>query len=206
MKLPLPLAFGLGFANWDLDIMRSNHIKEPDLVPDSMPADGEIANSRRNRSMQATSETTFGDSIQPDHRGTLGAAILPDMKQNGRNLAEYLAYAEDVRGRLPPRKREGLIVEAFLEGLDDLAVRAMLERRMDDAGWAWDVMITSLRPFITRRQASQGSEQGMKRKHQKEAANVVKRIAKGPANGGTVRNRKKRPPIPIVPVDDEDVL
>ena len=196
------LTFHLGSTNWDLDTVRSSHIKEPELVPDSMPAGGDIANS----AMRASSETTFADSIQRDHQGAMAAASLPAMKQSGRSLAEYLTFAESVRAGLPPRKREGLVVESFLEGLDDLAVRTMLERQMDDVGWAWNVMSTSLRSFMDHRQTSQTSGLGMERNPQKGPENDVKKTAKAPVYGGTARSRKKRPPIPIVPADDEDVL
>jgi hypothetical protein len=172
-----------------------------------MPADVQIQDTRRNNSTQMSSGRTLGGlgsgsgSTQPELPDR--TMLLPAMKQNGRSLAKYLSYAEEVRGQLPPRKREGMIAEAFLDGLEDLAVRGMLERRMDGAGWAWDVMSMSLRRFISRRQAGGSDVDGHVQNGQ---VNGYARTAKVCANGGMARQRKKRPPIPIVPVDDEDVL
>ncbi|RMJ22976.1 hypothetical protein PHISP_06143 [Aspergillus sp. HF37] len=187
-------------------VSRSN-AQDPDLVPDSMPVDAQVPDSRRNNSIQVSSGMTLGGLgsgpglTQPDIPDR--TMLLPAMKQNGCSLAEYLSFAEEVRGRLPPRKREGMIAEAFLDGLEDLAVRGMLERQMDGAGWAWDVMSMSLRRFISRRQAGGSDVEGHVQNGQ---VNRNARTAKVSANGGMARQRKKRPPIPIVPVDDEDVL
>jgi hypothetical protein len=62
---------------------------------------------------------------------------LKCLGQEKKSLAEYLSMAERMRSQLPRRKQEGVIVEAFYEGLRDRRIKVCLERYLQVAGWTW---------------------------------------------------------------------
>ncbi|KAI9927787.1 hypothetical protein AWENTII_012569 [Aspergillus wentii] len=184
---------------------------EPDLVPDSIPMDEANPPLERKYLEQQLTQATFGDPSEYDeqslshdgnelkrkHNNQPETDLHRLMKQNGRGLAEYFSFAESTRMKLPPRRREGLVVEAVVAGLDDLKVRDLLERQMDDAGWSWDVLAALLRGMVREQERKTFDIQSA------EAGTVH-----ATTNGTAVkpRQRKRRRFIPIVPADDEDDL
>lgn len=178
-------------ANWDIDSAKDIHVqtKSPDLIPDSMPVDNGIQNttSKPDRSVRGSSETTLEDAIQEDEPNppTRDTYLLSMINQDGRTLGDYLSFAEGIRDGLPPRKREGSIVERFLDGLEDGAVRRMLEERLDQAGWGWDVMRDCFQSFVEQQQQQQ------------------QRVQEKSANCG--RTKRKKRCIPIEPASDGSV-
>lgn len=171
--------------------------KDMDIVPDSMPRERQVVSSGQDHdtSLQTLSQSTLGSSNfsdagdQPFHARNYLQKTEPDpdeadysmIKQDGRSLSEYFSLTEAGRGQLPPRKREGRIVEAFVAGLDDVDVRGCLEKRLDEEGWMWGVVTTVVQGIVKEREASRQT----KRSNYKS---------------------KKRRCIPIVPVDEEDLL
>lgn len=167
--------------------------KDMDIVPDSIPGERQIVD--HDTSLQTLSQSTLGSSNFSDARDQLVDQTRNDqktepeadeveysmIKQDGRSLSEYLSLTEARRGQLPPRKREGRIVEAFVAGLDDGDVRGRLEKRLDEEGWMWDVLTTVVHGIVRDREASRQPDRP---KHKS----------------------KKRRCIPIVPVDEEDLL
>ena len=172
--------------------------KDMDIVPDSMPRERQIVSSGQDHdtSLQTLSQSTLGSSnfsdardqqpvharddlqmTEPDHDETEYSMI----KQDGRSLSEYFSLTEAGRGQLPPRKREGRIVEAFVAGLDDVDIRGRLEKRLDEGGWMWSVLETAVLKIVRERESSRRTDQ-------------------------PVKKSKKRRCIPIVPVDEEDLL
>ena len=167
--------------------------KDMDIVPDSIPGERQIVD--HDTSLQTLSQSTLGSSNFSDARDQLVDQTRNDqktepeadeveysmIKQDGRSLSEYLSLTEARRGQLPPRKREGRIVEAFVAGLDDGDVRGRLEERLDKEGWMWGVLETAVQRIVKERERSQRTDQ-------------------------PVKKSKKRRCIPIVPVDEEDLL
>ena len=152
-----------------------------------------------------------------DHMGikdmkSHGSEIM-DLKQSGMSLSEYLSCATEAKRRLLPRVQEGVVVEASVRGLDDQQIQKCLERRMDREGWNWNVLETALKDFI--------SEQ---KPHQGRGVNEAEQLNTGVVSGGRgndsrpgahemtedyrprQRPAKKRRFIPIVPIDEEDLL
>lgn len=68
------------------------------------------------------------------------SAMLPQIRQGGRDLEDYLSSVEEMRAQLSLRKREGEIVAAFVRGLYDAGTRGRVEGEMDRAGWSWDTL------------------------------------------------------------------
>lgn len=110
------------------------------------------------------------------------------IKQDGRGLLEYFTLAEVTRSQLPPRKREGGIVEVFVGGLDDTEMRGYLEKRLDEDGWAWNALGVLVQKIV------KGLDTP-KRRARVEDEREVKR-----------KTTKKRRYIPIVPVDEDDFV
>lgn len=168
--------------------------KDTDIVPDSMPRERQgLPGQDNDVSLQTLSQSTLGSSNFSDARDEQPAHGPPEteldedeyrmIKQNGRSLLGYFALTEAGRGQLPPRKREGKIVEAFVAGLDDADTRVLVERHLDANGWMWNVLATVVQRIVR--------EQG-------QTAQTDQPQAK--------RKSKKRRCIPIVPVDEEDLL
>lgn len=171
--------------------------KDMDIVPDSMPRERQIVSSGQDHdtSLQTLSQSTLGSSNFSGTRDQQPVHIRDDQKtepdpdeaeysmirQDGRSLSEYFSLTEVGRCQLPPRKREGRIVEAFVAGLDDGDVRGRLEERLDKEGWMWGVLETAVQRIVKERERSQRTDQ-------------------------PVKKSKKRRCIPIVPVDEEDLL
>lgn len=171
--------------------------KDMDIVPDSMPRERQVVSSGQDHdtSLQTLSQSTLGSSSfsdagdQPVHARDHLQKTEPDpdeaeysmIKQDGRGLSEYFSLTEAGRGQLPPRKREGRIVEAFVAGLDDVDVRGRLEKRLDEEGWMWGVVTTVVQGIVREREASRQTDRPKYKS-------------------------KKRRCIPIVPVDEEDLL
>lgn len=190
----------------------------PDSMPlgqdQNQAEDEDIFPSAQHQQPQPTqlfSDTTFGDTDtdsmdmdmdkqpQPIQPGPPNDRLYPlthapdltqTMHQNQRPLGEYLAYAEHARFQLPPRKREGRVVEAFLEGLDETEVRVGLEREMDYEGWAWEVMKRALSRVIWERQ--------------QRCISISKDAGGSPGREKAVYKRKSKRCIPIAPADDDD--
>ncbi|GFF31776.1 hypothetical protein IFM46972_03338 [Aspergillus udagawae] len=188
---------------------------ELDLVPDSMRLD-ESAPFARNDSLRTLTETTWGStsrsqqsSGQVDHdleRNRIpepDSATLPQIRQAGRALGAYLSSVEDVRAQLPPRKREGEIVEAFVRGLDDAGTRGRVEGEMDRAGWSWDTLAKIVRKEIERQYRPAVDLKRAVKGDVEERVEVIQ----APGESHMSRPRKKqRRFIPIVPADEDDLI
>jgi hypothetical protein len=110
---------------------------------------------------------------------------------------------EDVRAQLPPRKREGEIVEAFVRGLDDAGTRGRVEGEMDRAGWSWDTLAKIVRNDIERQHRP---AVGLKRAVKGDVEERVE-VIQTPGEAHMSRPRKKqRRFIPIVPADEDDLI
>jgi hypothetical protein len=129
--------------------------------------------------------------------------MLRQIRQGGRDLGEYLSSVEDVRAQLPPRKREGEVVEAFLRGLVDAGTRGIVEREMDRAGWSWDTLAKIVRDEVERQH---GQAVALKRAVK---ADVKQRVESKQALREVHMSRprkKQRRFIPIVPADEDDLI
>lgn len=184
-------------AGADTNVLDTSN-KNMDIVPDSMPRERQIVSSGQDHdtSLQTLSQSTLGSSNFSDARDQQPLLARDDLqmtepdpdeddyrmiKQNGRSLSEYFSLTEAGRGQLPPRKREGRIVEAFVAGLDDGDVRGRLEERLDEEGWMWSIVAAVVQRVVRERERSRRTDQ-------------------------PVKKSKKRRCIPIVPVDEEDLL
>lgn len=129
-----------------------------------------------------------------------------DLHQNGTTLAEYFSFASEIRRRLPPRKREGVIVEAFMAGLDDQVTRRVLEEGMDEEGWGWCVLERLLGSVTII--GGQGHDHGHHQEQGQEQAvgGDVGGTKTGNNSMRKQKSRKRRRCIPIVPVDEDDLL
>ncbi|KAF7177343.1 hypothetical protein CNMCM7691_005302 [Aspergillus felis] len=198
---------------------RSTGVKQaspdPDIVPDSMRLE-ESAPFARNGSLRTLTESTWGSAShsqqspsQVDHgleRNRIpepDSATLPHFRQAGRDLGAYLSSVEDVRAQLPPRKREGEIVEAFVRGLDDAGTRGRVEGEMDRAGWSWDTLAKIVRKEIERQHKPAVK---LKRAVNGDVEERVE-VIQAPGEALMSRPRKKqRRFIPIVPADEDDLI
>lgn len=149
----------------DISHLDLDKLKEPDLVPDSMPTQPVSSDQRQTTDtpLQTLSQTTLGSAIPNDPTRSQDQQHVPREcegvhevekskshgqeqgeygfgNQNGRTLAEYFAPVEAFRNQLPPRKREGRIVEVFVEGVENQEIREMLEKELDERGWMWNVL------------------------------------------------------------------
>lgn len=149
----------------DISHLNLDEPREPDLVPDSMPTQPVLSDQRQTTDMplQTLSQSTLGSAIPNDpirsqdkqsvpmecedvHKAKQSKSHEQDQgeygfgKQNDRTLAEYFALVEAFRNQLPPRKREGQIVEIFVKGVEDKENRKMLEKELDERGWLWNVL------------------------------------------------------------------
>ncbi|TQB69470.1 hypothetical protein MPDQ_001830 [Monascus purpureus] len=140
---------------------------------------------------------------------------IENLKQRERTLSEYLSFAVEVRRQLPPRKREGVIVEAFVGGLDNLYTRELLEKQMDRDGWSWGVLETVLNNIISEQGGRdvQAISDGIGSNARGETTDSKGSTGCRPDGHGMAndtnlkqRHRKKRRCIPIVPVDEDDLL
>ncbi|KAF7117848.1 hypothetical protein CNMCM5793_007151 [Aspergillus hiratsukae] len=188
---------------------------EPDVVPDSMRLDESTPFARKD-SLRTLTETTWGSSSisqlsssQVDHYlekeriDEPDSAMLRQIKQGGRDLGEYLSSVEGLRAQLPPRKREGEIVEVFVRGLDHAGTRGIVEGEMDRAGWSWDTLAKIVRDEIERQH---GQAVALKRAVK---ADVEERVEPKQDAGGVYMSRprkKQRRFIPIVPADEDDLI
>lgn len=134
------------------------------------------------------------------------------LKQDGRSLEEYLNFALEVRRRYPQRRREGGIVEAFIDGLDDQDFRVGLEEELVRGGWRWGVLESMLKRVIEQQrqpgEAVGGDRVGVTGSGHEGHGEVPEE--QGKTNGAVLTKQKekgkKRRHIPIVPVDEEDLL
>lgn len=148
-------------------------------------------------SADRTSECLMGDA-EIVHEAK---QVLSTFQQNGRTLVDYLSFAEEARAQLPRCKQEGITVEMFLDGLTDENMKVIVEKRLDDKGWTWDVLRASCQEISI--QQEKGSE--------KERKNIVIGVDNTPAelkqrlrdSKGTKIKRRKRRCISLVPTDDE---
>lgn len=176
----------------------------------------ESAPFARKDSLRTLTETTWGSSSHPqqssgqaDHYGEKertaepDSTTLPQIRQGGRDLGEYLASAEDMCAQLPPRKREGEIVESFVRGLDDAGTRGRVEGEMDRAGWSWDTLAKIVRNEMERQQRQAVEPKRAVKGDVEERVEVIQ----GPGEVRMSRQRKKqRRFIPIVPADEDDMI
>ena len=185
---------------------------EPELVPDSMPTGQTSPSPLKNENERTLSQSTLGTTAtwstprdskneqQPDvtrenDESKNRKQSIPNaeeygyenIRQNGRGLLEYLNFAEVERSQLPPRKREGGIVEVFVGGLDDTETKSYLEKRLDEDGWAWNAL------GVLVQKIAKGLDTPKKRNRVEDEREVK-------------RKSKKRRYIPIVPVDEDDFV
>ncbi|OJJ48551.1 hypothetical protein ASPZODRAFT_1621167 [Penicilliopsis zonata CBS 506.65] len=173
------------------------------MVPDSMPSNPSIHQPNEGERPS-----------EPDMRHLLS--------QNQRTLSDYFSFAESVRTQLPPSKREGVLVEAFLTGLRFPGARHSLGIQLDEHGWTWMGLKTALQQFmkhqdiglpIGTRPKSKSMLHGKSGKarndavcppqqHEgKENISVNMNVVDGYAAGKT--GKKRRRCISIVPPDEE---
>ena len=185
---------------------------DPELVPDSMPTGQTSPSPLKKENERTLSQSTLGTTAtwstprhskyeqQPEvthenDESTNQKQSNPNteeygyenIKQDGRGLLEYFNFAEVTRSQLPPRKREGGIVEVFVGGLDDTETKSHLEKRLDEDGWAWNALETLVQKI------AKGLDTPKKRNRVEDEREVK-------------RKRKKRRYIPIVPVDEDDFV
>ncbi|PKX91850.1 uncharacterized protein P174DRAFT_514255 [Aspergillus novofumigatus IBT 16806] len=171
---------------------------EPDMVPDSMRRD-ESAPFARKASLRTLTETTWGSSshsqqssnqidlhLEKERIAGPDSAMLPQIRQGGRDLGEYHSSVEDMRAHLPLRKREGRV-----------------EGEMDRAGWSWDTLAKTVRSEIERQHRPAVE---LKRAVKGDVEERVQAI-QAPGEVYMSRPRKKqRRFIPIVPADEDDLI
>ena len=119
-------------------------------------------------------------------------------KQNGLSISQYFAFAQNKRSQLPPRKREGWIVEAFVAGLDHLGSRIVIESALDEGGWTWDMLANIVRGMVPKRCLSS---------HRVLTSREAQQTRQGISKNGDQEVKPKTRPrrqIPIVPADEED--
>lgn len=123
------------------------------MIPDSMPSHGSILPSPRPLSTQPVTglqnvdtrtkspllSKPLSQKLTENQNQSL-ECDLEGLKQNEKSLAEYFLMAERIRSQLPRRKQEGVIVEAFYEGLRDGNIKLSLERSLEGAGWTWSTL------------------------------------------------------------------
>lgn len=185
---------------------------EPELVPDSMPTGQTSPSPLKNENERTLSQSTLGTTTtwstprdsknkqQPDVTHENDESKSQDqsnpnakgygydkIKQDGRDLLEYFTLVEVTRSQLPPRKREGGIVEVFVGGLDDTEMRGYLEKRLDEDGWAWNALGVLVQKIV-------------------KGLDTPKRRARVEDEREVKRKTKRRRYIPIVPVDEDDFV
>lgn len=123
------------------------------MIPDSMPSQGSILPSPRplstqpvigsqnvdTRTKSPVPSKPLSQNLTENQNPSLGRD-LKCLKQNEKSLAEYFLMAERIRSQLPRRKQEGVMVEAFYEGLRDGNIKLSLERSLEGAGWTWSTL------------------------------------------------------------------
>ncbi|KAL2008827.1 hypothetical protein VTN00DRAFT_7021 [Thermoascus crustaceus] len=196
---------------WTCGPENMNNRDDPDfVVPDSVPLDESIPPSA-----QPVSEhgVTNGENEQPSlelvdqdfsqEQQTLPTNhSLPDFEQNGRSLAEYFSSAEKVWTRMPRRGREKGVIVSFCEGLTDERVRDLLEKKMDEDGWTWDVLSEVCRGMATE------NEDDLKITEAEELQRKLEGMKRSSRDGKVAKPKKKRKRrcISLVPTDESDLM
>lgn len=184
---------------------------DPDLVvPDSVPLDESIPPSAQPVSENGVTgdenEQPFLELVDQDfnhEQQTLPTNhTLPDFEQNGRSLAEYFSSVKKVWTQIPRRGREKGVIVSFCQGLTDERVRGLLEKKMDEDGWTWDVLSEFCRGITTEHENDSNMAEAEELKRKLEG---LKRASKD-GKETKPKRKKKRRCISLVPTDESDLM
>ncbi|OGM43947.1 hypothetical protein ABOM_005987 [Aspergillus bombycis] len=202
----------LGESHGNSDMAR---IGSDILVPDSLPKDVTASAGEQGNSLQALSETTWGPSRSSSIEGRRSTEIGQSnrmimqgqenlrhlFRQSARPLGTYWSYAIDTRIHLPLWIKSSDIAKAFVNGLEDIATRDSMERELHAAGWSWDVLAGVMHNKLK------------EKKFQTATLPVRMKAGSGKSDEASKPNtpikhkkKKKRRVIPIIPVDEADLL
>jgi hypothetical protein len=192
------------------------------MIPNSMPSSHHEADAQP-ATRQPTSAQKLNSGCDDDCDGKSEGNISPEadvfasLKQpSSQALAEYFSTAERIRSRFPRRKQEGMIVEAFCEGLSDGSIKASLERTLDSLGWTWNILekfchnAPDKSGIVSKAVASEivvdaddprGSTARAEQKqgHQEQECKMVKE-----AKGKNKNKKRKRRHISLVPTSEDE--
>ncbi|GAB1198923.1 hypothetical protein APSETT444_008253 [Aspergillus pseudonomiae] len=202
----------LGGSHGNADMAR---VGSDILVPDSGPKDVTASARERGNSLQALSETTWGpsrsSSIEGRRSTELGLSNGMAMqgqenlhrlfRQNARPLGAYWSYAIDTRIQLPLWMKSSDIAKAFVDGLEDTATRDLMERKLYAAGWSWDVLAE-----VMHNKLNEKKSQTVRSPVRMKAGSGKPGEASKPNTPIKHKKKRKRRVIPIVPVDEDDLL
>ncbi|KAE8407310.1 hypothetical protein BDV37DRAFT_280215 [Aspergillus pseudonomiae] len=206
---------GLLFAMYEVVCTHMARVGSDILVPDSGPKDVTASARERGNSLQALSETTWGPSRSSSIEGRRstelglfnGMAMQGQenlhrlFRQNARPLGAYWSYAIDTRIQLPLWMKSSDIAKAFVDGLEDTATRDLMERKLYAAGWSWDVLAE-----VMHNKLNEKKSQTVKSPVRMKAGSGKPGEASKPNTPIKHKKKRKRRVIPIVPVDEDDLL
>ncbi|KAL1991602.1 hypothetical protein VTN49DRAFT_4910 [Thermomyces lanuginosus] len=86
--------------------------------------------------IQVQTTTNYPMATAPPPTQAQGS-LLQTLKQDTMTLAAYYEHAVQLRSRMPRRKQEGHIVEAFVDGVSDASIKKSMEWYLDETAWIW---------------------------------------------------------------------
>lgn len=92
-------------------------------------------NNLSGNQMQTTTNVTPTTTARPPIQSQ--DSPLQTLKQDKLSLAAYYEHAAQLRSRMPRRKQEGHIVEAFVDGVSDATIKKSMEWYLDETAWIW---------------------------------------------------------------------
>ncbi|KAJ9294988.1 hypothetical protein DTO271G3_6550 [Paecilomyces variotii] len=155
------------------------------LVPDSMPSAHSILTAAEQAPEYPAEE--FEDTKE----------TLSTFQQNKRSLLDYLSFAEEARMQLPRREQESIAVEKFLSGLEDKNLKAILEERIDDKGWTWQILREACLQIAIQQEPEKRNDIVVALDNRPAEAKQKMRDGKG-----VKVKRRKRRCISLVPTDE----
>ncbi|KAK2800707.1 hypothetical protein FQN50_008017 [Emmonsiellopsis sp. PD_5] len=127
--------------------------------------------------------------------------MVPEMRQGqSEYLTEYLSRGEEVLAGFP-RREESRVVQAFWDGLGDSGVKKVMEQKLDEEGWRWEVVKEVV---VNMHESVDGLSKDMPLPQQERDGGDRSLLAHDGA-GEKKRKTKKRRMIPLIwPVDGEE--
>ncbi|KAJ9237851.1 hypothetical protein DTO169E5_5022 [Paecilomyces variotii] len=159
------------------------------LVPDSMPSAHAILTAAE------PAPEYPAEPFKHLHEDT--KQTLSTFQQNKRSLVDYLSFAEEARMQLPRREQESIAVEKFLDGLVDKNLKAILEKRIDEKGWTWEILRESCLQISIQQEPEKRNDIVVAFDNRPAEAKQKMRDGKG-----VKVKRRKRRCISLVPTDE----
>ncbi|KAL1963375.1 hypothetical protein VTN77DRAFT_8391 [Rasamsonia byssochlamydoides] len=149
---------------------------------------GNVDTGTESRLPSKPSSHTLAENQKTNPEGDLKC-----LKQNKQSLAAYFLMAENIRSQLPRRKQEGIIVEAFYEGLRDGNIKSSLERSLETTGWTWNTLERFCRQCFSQEKINMS-----------ETQDATTGIVQWPQYGKRKTKTRKRRHISLGPLENSD--